>query len=127
MRTLKSLMGGVEALVQRCSWKKCALRNFTKFTGICVRVSFLIKLQAHFFGLHKTFWGTTKKWACNFTKKETLTQVFSCDFCEISVNTFSQRTPPVVASGHLTNNWKRRVILDNDRKLLRPQHNSILP
>ena len=37
--------------------------------------------------------------ACNFIKKETLTQVFSCEFCEISKNTFSYRTPPVAASG----------------------------
>ena len=36
---------------------------------------------------------------CNFIKKETLVQVFSCEFCEISKNTFSYRTPPVTASG----------------------------
>ena len=36
--------------------------------------------------------------ACNFIKKETLVQVFSCEFCEISKNTFSYRTPPVAAS-----------------------------
>ena len=36
--------------------------------------------------------------ACNFIKKETLAQVFSCEFCEISKNTFSYRTPPVAAS-----------------------------
>ena len=34
----------------------------------------------------------------NFIKKETLAQVFSCEFCEISKNTFSFRTPPVAAS-----------------------------
>ena len=34
---------------------------------------FLIKLQAL---------------ACNFTKKETIAQVFFCDFCEIFKNTF---------------------------------------
>ena len=28
----------------------------------------------------------------------TLTQKFSCEFCEISKSTFSYRTPPVVAS-----------------------------
>ena len=39
-----------------------------------------------------------QKQACNFIKKETLAQVFSCDFCEISKNTFSYRTPLVVAS-----------------------------
>ena len=37
--------------------------------------------------------------ACNFIKRETLAQVFSCEFCKISKNTFSYRTSPVVASG----------------------------
>ena len=41
----------------------------------CASVSFLIKLQA-----------------------ETLAQVFSSEFCKISINMFSYRTPPVVAS-----------------------------
>ena len=36
--------------------------------------------------------------ACNFIKIEALTQVFSCEFCEISKNTFSYRTSPVAAS-----------------------------
>ena len=36
--------------------------------------------------------------ACNFIKKETLAQLLSCEFCEISKNTFSYRTPPVAAS-----------------------------
>ena len=43
----------------------------------CARVAFLMKLQA---------------------KKETLTQVFSCEFCEISKNNFFNRTPLVAAS-----------------------------
>ena len=37
--------------------------------------------------------------ACNFIKKETLAKVFSYEFCEISKNTPSYRTPPVAASG----------------------------
>ena len=37
--------------------------------------------------------------ACNFIKKETLAQVFSCEFCEISKNTFFYRTPLVAAFG----------------------------
>ena len=45
--------------------------------NICTRASFLIKLQAE---------------ACNFTKKETLAQVFSCEFYKISRNTFLQNT-----------------------------------
>ena len=36
--------------------------------------------------------------ACNFVKKESLAQVFSCDFCEISKNTFFYRTPLVAVS-----------------------------
>ena len=35
---------------------------------------------------------------CNFIKKETLAQVISCEFCEVSKNTFSYRTPPLAAS-----------------------------
>ena len=35
----------------------------------------------------------------DFIKKEILAQVFSCEFCEISKNSFSYRTPPVAASG----------------------------
>ena len=33
-----------------------------------------------------------------FIKTESLAQGFSCEFCEISKNTFSYRTPPVAAS-----------------------------
>ena len=64
--------------------KKSGLRNFVKFTGKhLARVSLLIKLQAE---------------ACSVISKETLSQLFSCEFCEFSKNTFSYRTPPVAAS-----------------------------
>ena len=33
-----------------------------------------------------------------FIEKETLTQVFSCEICQISKNTFSHRTPPMAGS-----------------------------
>ena len=36
--------------------------------------------------------------AFNFIKIEILAQVFSSEFCEISKNVFSYRTPPVAAS-----------------------------
>ena len=36
--------------------------------------------------------------ACTFNKKENLAQLFSCEFWEISKNTFSYKTPPVAAS-----------------------------
>ena len=34
----------------------------------------------------------------NFAIKETLAQMFSCEFCEISKNTCFYRTPPVAVS-----------------------------
>ena len=54
--------------------KKGVFRSFTKFTGkhLCQRL---------------------------FVNKETLAQVFYREFCEISKNTFSYRTPPVAAPG----------------------------
>ena len=41
--------------------------------------------------------------ACNFIKKETLAQVFSCEFCEIYKSTCYYRTPLVLDSGVLIN------------------------
>ena len=38
--------------------------------------------------------------ACNCIKKEALAQVFSCEVCEISKNTFCYRTPLVTVSGY---------------------------
>ena len=65
-------------------YKKAVLGNFGKFTGkhLCQRLYF----------------NKVAGQACNFIKIETLAQVFSCEFCEISQNTFSYRTPPVAAS-----------------------------
>ena len=36
--------------------------------------------------------------ACNFIEKETLAQLFSCEFYEISKNTFFHRAPLVATS-----------------------------
>ena len=74
-----------EAVTQRCSVKKASLEILQNSQeNTCVRVSFLIKLQAS---------------VCNFIKKETLAQVFFCEFCEISKNTFFHGTPLVNTSG----------------------------
>ena len=63
-----------EAVVQRYSLKKVFLKTSQNSQeNTCVRVSFLIKLK-------------------------TLGLVFSCEFWEISKNTFSYKTPPVAAS-----------------------------
>ena len=59
---------------RRCSVRKGVLRKFAKFTGKHLGQSlFFNKVQAE---------------ACNFIKKETLAQVFSCEFWETSKNTF---------------------------------------
>ena len=70
--------------------KKGAPRNFAKFTGkhLC---------QCLFFPE-----------ACNFIKKETLAQVFPCEFCEISKNIFFHRTPLVAV---YANEKKRNSII----------------
>ena len=55
-------------------------------------------------GFRRNFAKFTRKHLCQglfFNKvagKETLAQVFSCEFCKISRNNFSYRTPPVAAS-----------------------------
>ena len=72
-----------EAVARRCSVKKVFLKisqNLQENT--CARVSFSITLLA---------------WVCNFIKKETLAQTFSCEFCKNFKNTFFYRTPPVAA------------------------------
>ena len=75
----------LEVVARRCSLKKVFLEiSQNSQENTCARVSFLIKLQAS--GL-------------NFIKRETLAQVFSCEFCNISMNTFSDKTPLVADSG----------------------------
>ena len=64
---------------------KGVLRNLTKFTGKhqCLSI---------FFNKVAGLWPTT------LSKREALVQVFSCEFCEISKDTFFYRTPLVAAS-----------------------------
>ena len=70
----------LEAVVRRCFVKKVFLEiSQNSQENTCARVSFFTK-------------------ACNFIKKETLAQVFSREFYEISKSTFFYRTPPLAAS-----------------------------
>ena len=67
-----------EAVTQRLSVKKLFLEiSQNSPENTCVRASFLIKLQAD--------------------KKETLVQMFSREFCQISEEIFSCRIPLVAA------------------------------
>ena len=52
----------------------------------------------------------TRYQACNFIKKETLAQVFSCEFCKIFKNTFFYRTHPVAASIPLEPKFRMFII-----------------
>ena len=62
----KTLIAVSRSSHQRCSMKTSASFFFNKVAGL-------------------------RPW--NFIKKETLAQVFSCEFCEVSKNTFFYRTP----------------------------------
>ena len=68
--------------------KNGVLRNFSKFTRQHLCQSLYFNKVA---GL-----------ACNFIKKETLAQLFSWEFCEISKNNFFDRIPPAAASVLIT-------------------------
>ena len=64
------------------------LMTYWKFSGAAQKVIILLqKLEPR----------KSHRSSC-LLKKETLAQVFSCGFCEISKNTFFSRTPPVAAS-----------------------------
>ena len=90
------IVRSAEALPQRCSVRKVFLEiSQNSQEDTCATVSFLIKLQASDLQLYK---------------KETLAQVFSYEFCEISKNTFFYRTPPVAASGSVI------ALLSHDNK-----------
>ena len=75
------------------SIKKGVLKRFAKSTGKHLCQSLFFNKVA---GLRPQ--------TCNFIEKETLAQVSSCEFCEISRNNFSYRTSPVATSASL---WKR--------------------
>ena len=76
-----------EAVVRRCSVKKVLLEiSQNSQENNCAGDSFLTKPQA-----------------CNFIKKDSLVQVFSCAFCKISKNTFFCRIPLVAASVNTSN------------------------
>ena len=72
----------VTASHQRCSIKKGVLKNLAKFTGKHLRQSLFLN----------------KKRPATLLKKETLAQVFSCEFCKIFENNFLQNASGRTAS-----------------------------
>ena len=78
-----------EAVFQRCSVEKVFLEiSQNSQENTFARFSFSIKLQA-----------------------ETLSQVFFCEFCEISESTFFHRTPLVAASNTRLNTMESTIKL----------------
>ena len=85
---------------QRCSVKKVFLEiSQNSQENGCVRVYFLIKLQA---------------WGLQFYLKRDSDTGFSCEFCEISKNTCFLRTPLVAASSF----FLYYLVTSGERKLL---------
>ena len=86
---------------QRCSVTKGVLRNFAKFTGkpLCKSLFFnkVADLRPETLFKKRLRYRCFPE-VCNFVKKEAVTQGFSCEFCEISKNTFCYGTPLVAAS-----------------------------
>ena len=79
---VKKICSVSEAVVRMSSVKRGVLRNVTKFAG---------KHLDQIAGKHldqTLFLNNVAAKACNFIKKESLSQVFSYEFCEISKNTF---------------------------------------
>ena len=85
---------------QRCSIIKRVLRNFAKFT------------RKHL--CQSLFFNKVADEACNFIKKETLAQVFSCEFCEIFENIFFtehlRTTAPGCKTNYSSEKWKNDKI-----------------
>ena len=81
-----------EAVVQMCSVKKVFLEISHLYQSL-----FFNKLA----GLRpESFFNKVAGLRPATLFKKSLAQVFSCEFCGISKNTFSYRAPPVAASEH---------------------------
>ena len=70
LRIIRRLLMMPWRIRRRYSVRKCVLRNFAKIHRKTPVLESCVE------------------WSCNVIKKETLVQVFSCEFCEISKNTF---------------------------------------
>ena len=66
-------------------------------THIFYGLGLLLTLFRSSFSWLLTDWEAKKPQTCIFIEKNTLAQVFSCEFCEISKNTFFHRAPLVAA------------------------------
>ena len=64
-----------------------------------------------FFKNSQNLQGNTCAEACNFIKKETMTQLFSCELCEIFKNKFYYRIPLVASSvWYVTKQLRKKTV-----------------
>ena len=78
------------ALYQRCNHWNCWLRSSEPVVHRCSVKRVFLKISQNS--------QENRPETCNFIKKETVEQVFSCEFHEIFKNTFFHRTHLVAAS-----------------------------
>ena len=98
---------------RRCYIKKVVLRNFAIFTGkhLCWSL-FLIKLKAS----HAKVWF---QWGLQLYSKETLTQVFSYEYCKISKKTYFEKYLWMAASDRAVNTPLEATLYpDNHPKIM---------
>ena len=84
------MSGYTEAATRGVLWKKLLEISQNSQENTCARVSFLIKLQAEDLA------------------QVALAQVFSCEFCEISKNTFFTEHLRTTVSGY--NKWRKSML-----------------
>ena len=82
---VKTVLNLIELLISQKQSPRGVLKNFAKFTGkrLCQSIFFNKVADLR---------------PADFIKRETVVQVFSCEFCEIFKNIFFYRTPLVTAS-----------------------------
>ena len=81
--------------------RKSVLKNFAKFTG-------------------NLFFNKVTSQACNFIKKDTSTQVFSCEFCEIFKKTFF--TEHLQSTASIWINSEKIFIIKRSQKIFKISH-----
>ena len=86
-------------------YNKEILKNFVKFIGKHLRWSLLFHKVT---SSEAVTWRCSVKKACNLFKKETMAQVFFCEYCKIFKNTF-YRTPVATFA-----DWNHTTVLKKD-------------
>ena len=88
---LKMILLGIKSFVIIVFWYQCLWINRSSRPKVFCKK-----------GVLRNFAKFKENTCVNFLIKETVAQVFFCEFCEISKNNFFNRAPPVAASGSIS-------------------------